>query len=125
MRRLPRWCDGDMLHLGENLTSKDVCDIAAATMKPRESARHLRVMGESLGIALATLGERLQLPALSAERRYVAAWEFFAPEMLRTVERRSFTYRPQGRDAHRASHARHEADSTARRIFRGREVGFA
>src|ERR1035438_8904175 len=46
-----------MLRLGEGLTSRDVCDIARQDDEAGEKARAIwRVMGESLGIALAMLG---------------------------------------------------------------------
>src|ERR1039457_5875438 len=53
----------DMLHLGENLTSKDVCDIAGRDDEAGEKARAIwRVMGESLGIALAMLVNAFNFP---------------------------------------------------------------
>ena len=83
-----------MLHLGENLTSKDVCDIAGRDDEAGEKARAIwRAVGESLGIALATLVNAFNFPLYLLSGGMLPAWEFFAPEMLRTVERRSFTYR--------------------------------
>ena len=84
----------DMLHLGENLTSRDVCDIARQDDEAGEKARAIwRAMGESLGIALATLVNAFNFPLYLLSGGMLPAWEFFAPEMLRTVEQRSFTYR--------------------------------
>jgi len=83
-----------MLHLGEKLTSKDVCDIARQDDEAGEKARAIwRVMGESLGIALAMLVNAFNFPLYLLSGGMLPAWEFFAPQMLRTVEQRSFTYR--------------------------------
>ena len=47
----------------------------------------------ALGIALATLINTFNFPLYLLSGGMLPAWEFFAPEMMRTVERRSFTYR--------------------------------
>lgn len=83
-----------MMHLGENLTSKDVADLAAQAGDTGEKARAIwRQMGESLGIALATLVNAFNYPLYLLSGGPLPAWDLFAPEMLRVLERRSFTYR--------------------------------
>ncbi|HUI54122.1 MAG TPA: ROK family protein [Bryobacteraceae bacterium] len=84
----------DLLHLGENLTAKDVGDLARQAGEVGDKARAIwRAMGEALGIALATLVNIFNFPLYLLSGGVLPAWEFFAPEMLRVVERRSFTYR--------------------------------
>jgi glucokinase len=83
-----------MLHLGENLTSKDVAGLAAKEGEVGDKARAVwNAMGEALGIALATLVNTFNFPLYLLSGGPLPAWEFFAPEMLRVVEQRSFTYR--------------------------------
>jgi glucokinase len=83
-----------MMHLGENLTSKDVCDIAMRRDDNGEKARAIwRVMGESLGIALATLVNTFNFPLYLLSGGMLPAWEFFAPRMVEVVKQRSFTFR--------------------------------
>ena len=83
-----------MMHLGENLTAKDVGDLAAQPGEVGDKARAIwRSMGEALGIALATLVNTFNFPLYLLSGGLLPAWQYFAPEMLRTVERRSFTYR--------------------------------
>ena len=84
----------DMMHLGENLTSKKVAELAAQPGEIGDKARAVwRTMGEALGIALATLVNTFNFPLYLLSGGPLPAWEFFAPEMLRVVEQRSFTYR--------------------------------
>jgi len=84
----------DMMHLGENLTSKKVAELAAQPGEVGDKARAIwRAMGEALGIALATLVNTFNFPLYLLSGGQLPAWEFFAPEMLRVVEQRSFTYR--------------------------------
>ena len=83
-----------MMHLGENLTAKDVADLAGQPGEVGDKARAIwRSMGEALGIALATLVNTFNFPLYLLSGGLLPAWEFFAPEMFKTVERRSFTYR--------------------------------
>ncbi|MGA3015612.1 MAG: ROK family protein [Bryobacteraceae bacterium] len=83
-----------MMHLGENLTAKDVGDLAAQPGEVGDKARAVwRSMGEALGIALATLVNTFNFPLYLLSGGVLPAWEFFAPEMFETVARRSFTYR--------------------------------
>jgi glucokinase len=81
----------DMMHLGENLSSKKICELAQAG---DEKAQYVwRVMGEAMGIALATLVNTFNFPLYLLSGGMLPAWEFFAPTMLRVLEQRSFTYR--------------------------------
>jgi len=83
-----------LMHLGEELTSKDVADMARLDTENGEKARAIwRVVGESLGIALATLVNTFNFPLYLLSGGMLPAWEFFAPHMMRTLEQRSFTYR--------------------------------
>lgn len=83
-----------MLHLGEDVTSKDVYELAQQRGELGEKARMVwNIMGESLGIALAMLVNTFNFPLYLLSGGMLPAWEFFEPEMLRTLERRSFTYK--------------------------------
>jgi glucokinase len=83
-----------MLHLGENLSSKDVADLAARPGSTGEKARAIwQSMGGALGIALATLVNTFNFPLYLLSGGPLPAWDLFAPEMMRVVEERSFTYR--------------------------------
>ncbi len=83
-----------MLHLGENLTAKDVHDIAMRQDEPGEKARAIwAAMGEALGIALATLVNTFNFPLYLLSGGPLPAWEFFAPRMMEVVKQRSYTFR--------------------------------
>jgi len=83
-----------MLHLGEGLTSKDVGEIAKQQDENGEKARTIwRLVGESLGIALANLVNTFNFPLYLLSGGMLPAWEFFAPQMMQTLDHRSFTYR--------------------------------
>jgi glucokinase len=83
-----------MLHLGDNLTSKDVAYLATQPGEAGDKARHIFVtMGEALGIALATLVNTFNFPLYLLSGGPLPAWDLFAPEMFRVVEERSYTYR--------------------------------
>ncbi len=83
-----------MMHLGENLTSKDVYDLAGQPGEVGDKARDIwRVMGEALGIALATLVNTFNFPLYVLSGGVLPAWEYFAPPMMETVKRRSYTFR--------------------------------
>ena len=83
-----------MLQLGEDLSSKEVCDLARKDDEAGEKARTIwRVMGESLGVVLATLVNTFNFPLYLLSGGMLPAWEFFAPHMMRVMEQRSFTYR--------------------------------
>jgi glucokinase len=83
-----------MMHLGEHLTSKDVYDLARQEGEVGEKARAIwQAMGESLGVALATLVNTFNFPLYVLSGGVLPAWEFFAPSMMETVRRRSYTFR--------------------------------
>jgi glucokinase len=83
-----------LMHLGENLTSKDVFDLAGQQNDVGERARAIwRQMGECLGIALATLVNTFNFPLYVLSGGVLPAWEYFAPPMMETVQRRSYTFR--------------------------------
>jgi glucokinase len=84
-----------LMQLGEELSAREVYEIAKLDSgKPGQKAREIwRVVGECLGISLATLINTFNFPLYLLSGGMLPAWEFFAPEMMRTIERRSFTYR--------------------------------
>ena len=83
-----------LMQLGEELTSKDVFELALKDGEKGVKARTIwRVVGEGLGIALAILVNTFNFPLYLLSGGMLPAWEFFAPYMLRTMEERSFTYR--------------------------------
>jgi len=83
-----------MMHLGEDLTSKDLYDLARQPGENGDKARAIwQAMGEALGVALANLVNTFNFPLYLLSGGMLPAWEYFAPPMLAEVERRSFTYR--------------------------------
>jgi glucokinase len=83
-----------MMHLGENLTSENVYELARQEGETGDKARTIwRVVGESLGVALAALVNTFNFPLYLLSGGMLPAWELFAPHMMRVVERRSFTFR--------------------------------
>jgi glucokinase len=83
-----------LMHLGDNLSSKEVYDLAARDDESGAKAREIwRVMGESLGAVVATLVNTFNFPLYLVGGGVLAAWDRFAPAMVRTVEQRSATYR--------------------------------
>ena len=79
------------LNLGESLTPREVTALAL-----EGNAKALRVyemMGEALGIALATLVNTFNFPLYLLSGGIVPAWDLFAPAMMEEVRRRSFTFR--------------------------------
>jgi glucokinase len=83
-----------LMHLGEDLTSKDIYDLARKNDEVGEKARAIwTTMGEALGIALATLVNTFNFPLYLLSGGMLPAWEFFAPPMMLELERRSYTYR--------------------------------
>ena len=82
---------GHLMFPGSHPSSEDVYNLAV-----QGNARALaifRSMGESLGIALASLVNIFNFPLYLLSGGPLPAWEFFAPAMLAEVERRSYTYR--------------------------------
>jgi len=83
-----------MLHLGENLSAKEVAELAAQPGEAGDKARTVwRVMGEALGAALATLVNTFNFPLYLLSGGMLPAWDLFEPHMLRILEQRSATYR--------------------------------
>jgi len=83
-----------MLHLGENLSAKEVAELAAQPGDAGEKARTVwRIMGEALGAALATLVNTFNFPLYLLSGGMLPAWDLFEPSMLRVLEQRSATYR--------------------------------
>lgn len=83
-----------LMQLGEELSAREVYEIARSSGKEGDKAREIwKVVGECLGIALATAINTFNYPLYLLSGGMLPAWEFFAPEMMRTIERRSFTYR--------------------------------
>jgi len=79
------------LGLGDNLTSRDVYDLAVAG---NESAKRVfECMGKALGIGLANYIQIFNFPLYLLSGGPLPAWDFFAPAMFREIEARSFTYR--------------------------------
>ncbi len=88
-----------MLHLGENLSSKDVFDLAHQPGEAGDKARTIwRIMGESLGVALAALVNTFNFRLYLLSGGMLPAWDLFAPHMLRVLEQRSATYRATRQD---------------------------
>ena len=83
-----------LMQLGENLSSKEVFDLAGQQDVTGERARYIwRVMGEALGNALAMLVNTFNFPLYLLSGGMLPAWEYFHPAMMRVLETRSFTYR--------------------------------
>jgi len=84
----------NLLHLGVDLTSKEIYDLARQPGEVGDKARAIwQIMGESLGVALANLVNTFNFPLYLLSGGMLPAWEFFAPPMMAELERRSFTYR--------------------------------
>ncbi|MBV8906109.1 MAG: ROK family protein, partial [Acidobacteriia bacterium] len=83
-----------LMHLGDNLSSKEVYDMAAREDEMGAKAREIwRVMGETLGAVVASMVNTFNFPLYLLSGGVLPAWDRFAPAMLRTVEQRSATYR--------------------------------
>jgi glucokinase len=83
-----------LMQLGEELSAREVYEIARKGGREGDKAREIwRIVGECLGIALATAINTFNFPLYLLSGGMLPAWEFFAPEMMRTAEKRSFTYR--------------------------------
>jgi len=79
-----------IMQLG-SLTSEEVYELAVAG--ELRARRVFEVMGEMLGIGLATLVNVFNFPLYLLSGGPLPAWDFFAPTMFRTLEERSFTFR--------------------------------
>jgi glucokinase len=83
-----------LLQLGENLSAKEVHDLAGRDDETGSKAREVwRIMGESLGAVVATLVNTFNFPLYLIGGGVLPAWDLFAPSMLRAIEQRSATYR--------------------------------
>lgn len=80
-----------MLRLGEGLSAREVCDLALGGNQ--KAGRVFHIMGQALGVALATLVNIFNFPLYLLSGGVLAAWDLFAPPMLEEVRRRSFTFR--------------------------------
>lgn len=81
----------DMLFPGEDLTPKDLNDLANEG-NPKAMMAFER-MGDALGIAIATLSQIFNVPLYVLSGGVLPAWPHFAPHMLAEVQRRSFNFR--------------------------------
>jgi glucokinase len=90
-----------LLQLGNDLSAKEVYEIAHGGDQRGAKAREIfRVMGESLGMLLASLINAFNFPLYLLSGGMLPAWDFFAPPMLRTVAQRSYTYRNTSETTH-------------------------
>jgi glucokinase len=80
-----------LLHLGDNLSPKEVYDFAVAG--DDRAKRVFEIMGEMLGVALAMLANTFNYPLYLLSGGILPAWDFFAPRMLEVARQRSFTFR--------------------------------
>jgi glucokinase len=88
-----------LMQLGHELSPKDVADLAREPGEVGDKARVIwKVMGEALGIALATLINTFNFPLYLLSGGMLPAWEFFEPHMIRTMEERSYTFRATRRE---------------------------
>ena len=80
-----------LLGLGHDLSAQQVYELA---LQGNDRAKEIfKVMGEALGIALASLINIFNFPLFLLGGGVVGAWQFFSPAMMGEVERRSYTYR--------------------------------
>jgi glucokinase len=85
---------GRMLHLGDFPTAAQVYEIARGEGSEAKKARHaFEAMGTALGLAIANLVNIFNFPLYLLSGGPLPAWDYFAPSMLREVEKRSFTFR--------------------------------
>ena len=83
-----------LMQLGHALTAKEVYELALEDTLAGGKARDIwRVMGESLGALVAMLVNTFNFPLYLLSGGMLPAWDLFAPHMLRTVTRNSYTYR--------------------------------
>jgi len=83
-----------LMQLGENMSSKEVYDLAHENGDRGAKAREIwRVVGESLGHTLALLINTFNFPLYLLSGGVLPAWDLFGPPMMQAVERQSATYR--------------------------------
>ena len=88
-----------LMQLGEDLSAKQVYDLARGSGPEAQKARTIwQVVGESLGVALAILVNTFNFPLYLLSGGMLPAWEFFEPQMIRTLEERSYTFRATRRE---------------------------
>ena len=80
-----------LLGLGENVTAKDIYDLAVAGNE--KAIMIFTSMGESIGLVLATLVNVFNFPLYLIAGGVIGGWDLFAPAMLAETRRRSFTFR--------------------------------
>jgi glucokinase len=80
-----------IMGLGDNLTSKDVYDLAAAGNQ--KALAVFERMGVALGIALANLVNIFNFPLYLLSGGMLPSWDLFTPPMFEEMRRRSFVYR--------------------------------
>ena len=84
-----------LMQLGEDLTSKDVYELAQNDRERPGTRRGMiwQVVGEALGMAMAALINTFNFPLYLLSGGMLPAWELFAPHMMRVAMQRSFTFR--------------------------------
>jgi glucokinase len=83
-----------LMQLGEELSAREVYELALRPGETGDKARTIwRVVGEMLGIALATLINAFNFPLYLLSGGMLPAWELFEPYMAHTARERSFTFR--------------------------------
>jgi glucokinase len=80
-----------LLNLGDNLTSKQVYDLALAGNQKAQMI--FQSVGECIGIVLAMLINAFNFPLYLIAGGVTAGWDLFAPALLDETRRRSFTFR--------------------------------
>ncbi len=80
-----------MLGLGDNLSSKEVYDLAAGGNARARVC--FEQMGTALGMALASLVNIFNFPLYLLSGGVLGAWDLFAPSMFEVLKRRSLTFR--------------------------------
>ncbi len=80
-----------MLGLGDNLSSKEVYDLAIGGNQRARVC--FEMMGEALGMALASLVNIFNFPLYLLSGGVLGAWDLFTPPMFAVLKKRSLTFR--------------------------------
>ncbi len=80
-----------LLGLGDDLTSKQVFDLASAGN--RDAQIVFETMGRALGVAIGALVNAFNFPLYLLSGGVLPAWEFFAPAMMQEISRTSYVFR--------------------------------